>query len=49
MEYDQFTSLVWVINIPSSHDLLDVEMDLDEDVLESMSESKIPWEGMHHR
>jgi hypothetical protein len=48
MEYDQFTSPIWVINPPSSHDFLDVEFPSDEAILEAMTMDDRPWEDMHH-
>jgi hypothetical protein len=49
MEYDQFTSPIWAINPPSSHDFLDVEFPSDEAILESMIKFERSWEYMHHR
>jgi hypothetical protein len=48
MEYDQFTSSIWVVNPLSSYDFLDVELHLDETILEAMTTDDISWEDMHH-
>jgi hypothetical protein len=48
MEYDPFTSPIWVFNPPNSPDFLDIEFPSNEAILEAMIESKGPREYMHH-
>jgi len=36
MECDQPTPLVWVVDSPSSHEILDIKFPLEESILEFM-------------
>ena len=48
-ENDLYTSHVWAINTPNSHDILDQTFSFDESIMEVMNISERPWEEMHHR
>ena len=48
-EYDLYTSPVWVIDTPNTHDILDQTFLSDESIMEVMNISEWPWDDMHHR
>ena len=48
-EYDPYTSPVWVINNPNSHDILDKTFSSNEAIMKVMNILERPWEDMHHR
>jgi len=49
MEYNQPTSSNWAVDSPRSHDSLDFEFPLDEDILEVMASVDNPKEDTMHR
>jgi hypothetical protein len=48
-DYNQFASLIWVVNPPTSHDFVNAKMPSDETILESMTKLKIIWGDIQHR